>query len=194
MLYLYATHLNAPKDRHTQRKNEHAAAYRLLHDLAEILHLPDAPIVTTHQGRPYFVGMPSVDFSLSHTKELCVCALSYREGEIAPRVGVDAEEAVLYDEEKIAALCARFFGEHEKRYVEESKDHATAFTEVFTRKEAFAKYTGDGLGKHTRGTDTLHPHFEKNENVRFFTYREGNVAVCLCTSHKEAISPPLILI
>ena len=194
MLFLHVKHLEVQKNRQAEREQESAAAHRLLRDLTDELHLPPAPVATTDRGRPFFEGLPFVDFSLAHTSSLAVCALSCRkEGDLAPRVGVDAESRVRYTDEKIAALAARFFGKHEEEAVTQARDKATAFTAVFTRKEAFAKYTGEGLGRHWKGTDTLHPDFEAAHNVRFFTYAENGVTICLCTSRDEEQPPRCVV-
>ena len=189
MLFLRITHLTVQQNKHAQRKAESAAAHRLLAELAEELALPEARIVTASKGRPYFEGLPSVDFNLSHASGLAVCALSHREGAVASRVGVDVEGTVTYTESKIATLTARFFGECERAFVANATDKAIAFTEVFTRKEAFAKYTGEGLGRHWSGTDTLHPDFERTHGVRFFTYPLKGHTLCLCASLEEQAPP-----
>ena len=188
MLFLHVTHLAVQESRHAQREAESAAAHRLLKGLAAELGLPEARIAKTEKGRPFFEGLPTVDFSLSHTAGLAVCALSYSTGASIPRVGVDAESKAPYSDAKITALAARFFGEHEQAHVAAATDKQTAFTEVFVRKEAFAKYTGEGLARHWGGTDTLHPDFEHTQGVRFFAYQENNIHICLCAP--EGAEPP----
>ena len=193
MLFLHVTHLAVQQNRRERHGAESAAAHRLLEALMAELHLPPAPVRTTSKGRPYLEGLPFVDFSLAHTKGLAVCALAHQADGSAPRVGVDAEGIVAYSEAKIEALAARFFGEHERAFVARSTDKPAAFTEVFTRKEAFAKYTGEGLGRHWGGTDTLHPDFEHTHGVHFFTYLQNGIAICLCTSESEEAAPPCIV-
>jgi len=183
MLILHSTHVSkTPGGRREVRAKASAAAYTLLHDLTDALHLPTAPLAVTDRGRPYFEGLTAVDFSIAHTNTLAVCALAYRQEDFAPRVGVDVETRTAYGDEKITAFAKRFFAAHEQAYVLGATDRAAAFTEVFTKKEAFAKWTGVGLGKHLSATDTLCPRFEEVTGVRFYQYREGDVFICLCVS------------
>ena len=48
-----------------------------------------------------------------------------------------------YSDTKIKQFSLRFFGKHEQDYIEHATDRQVAFTEVFVRKEAYAKYCGD---------------------------------------------------
>ena len=183
MLILHASCLPAdPEGRGVARAAQSAAAKRLLCEVADALHLPSAPITVTDRGRPYFEGLSNVDFSLTHTKGLAVCALQQRQSDPPPRLGIDAEVLTDFDDAKIGAFSLRFFGKHEQAYLEGASDRPAAFTEIFVRKESYAKYVGDGLGKHLSATDTMHPDFEKSVGVRFYSYRKNGCFICLCVS------------
>ena len=165
-------------------KAQSEAAHALLFEIVQALNLPHSPIVTAEKGRPYFKDLPTVDFSLAHTDGFAICALQSCNNGTRPRVGVDAEKKTHYSDAKIKSFSLRFFGKHEQDYIEHAADRQAAFTEVFVRKEAYAKYCGDGLGAHLSKTDTMAPQFEKSKGVRFFSCLEKNIFVSLCLSRE----------
>ena len=154
-----------------------ATAHALLQELLAQLSLPYT-LKTSAAGRPSLKDIPTVDFNLSHTDTLAVCALL--QGENAPRVGVDAEDTATLSSERAEALAARFFAPCEQKALAEARDKITCFTRIFTKKEAYAKYCGNGLGAHLRSTDTMQKDFESKARVRFYTYREGATLITLC--------------
>jgi 4'-phosphopantetheinyl transferase len=89
-------------------------------------------------GKPL---LPDLDFNLSHCEDLALVAVSR-----GSRVGVDVERVrVLKD---AAELVARFFspGEHAAYEKLPPADQPQAFFNLWTRKEAWLKATGDGIG------------------------------------------------
>lgn len=166
-----------------------AAARALLSDLLRQAGQCKAEIVRTETGRPYFKECPWLDFSLSHTTGLVVCALAVGAGAgVAPRVGVDVESPV--NEEKAVRLANRFFQPAEKEYLRASGDIPRAFAEIFTAKEAYGKYLGDGLAVHL-GDDTARADFAENAKIWFFRYRVGGYCITLCQS--KGLPPPEIV-
>lgn len=187
MLVLHRVHVPSRKgltaaERREARAAQSAAAHRLLNDVLGKLGIPPSPLLKTKEGRPYFKDLPLVDFNLSHTEGLAVCALWQAEQAQSPRVGVDTERLTHFEGDKIEAFADRFFAPAERRFVLTARDQRAAFTQVFVQKEAFAKYRGTGLGAHLSQTDTCAPDFEKENGVRFYTYREGNHFISLCVS------------
>ncbi len=182
MLILHSICLPPSKRGAEARTAQSAAAHKLLDEVAAALRLPNAPVVTTDKGRPYFEGLSNVDFSLTHTSSLAACALQCSEGKNPPRIGIDAEVLTSLSDAKITAFSLRFFGKHEQDYLEHAADRRAAFTEIFVRKEAYAKQVGNGLGKHLSATDTGHPDFEQTAGVRFYKYRRKDIFICLCVS------------
>ena len=105
----------------------------------------DIEICRTEKGKPYLPEIP-VEFSVSHTGDLWVCLMSEGNGP----VGVDIQQVKPYSYEKIAA---RYYTENEQGYV--AQNGADGFFEIWTRKEAYAKYTGQGIGKYLAEINTL---------------------------------------
>lgn len=170
-------------------REQSAAAHELLSAMLQKAGIGETPQVETPEGRPYFPAHPEVDFNLSHTKGMVVCALAVGTVQAPPRIGVDAEGA-LRDLEKAARLARRFFGEEELRYFESAVEKGVAFAEIFTAKEAYGKYVGDGLAVHL-ADDTWNPGFAETTKTAFFRYRVGTYCLTLC--QKAEMEPPIVL-
>lgn len=94
-------------------------------------------IVRMEKGKPYFKDVPGLHFNLSHSGDFLLCALSNRP------VGVDVECL----RPRGAALPQyALTAEEYASYVEKGGDWLAFYT-LWTKKEAWAKYTGEGLGK-----------------------------------------------
>jgi 4'-phosphopantetheinyl transferase len=81
--------------------------------------------------KPFLTEYPGFHFSVSHTRGLLVIAVSDRE------VGVDAEKL----RPVRMKVADRFFTPHERGSITSQEDFFT----VWTRKEAYLKYTGTGI-------------------------------------------------
>ena len=92
----------------------------------------------TEKGKPYFAGAPGIRFSLSHTRGAVLCAVSGTE------VGCDIEDPERKtDVEKLAHMV---LSEQEKGCTDRPD-----FFRIWTRKEAYSKYTGNGLAENYAG-------------------------------------------
>ena len=89
-----------------------------------------------YHGKPFLPGHPDIHFNLSHCGRAAMCAVSD-----AP-VGCDIESVV---ESLDMDLCRRCFNEQETDFILRSDSPCLAFTELWTRKEAYLKLTGEGL-------------------------------------------------
>ena len=89
----------------------------------------------TDLGKPFFPTLPQVQFSISHSKSFILCALSDRS------VGVDLEE--IRPRRDTLPKYALTEGEF-TRYQSMGGDWPAFYT-LWTRKEAWCKYTGQGL-------------------------------------------------
>ncbi len=86
------------------------------------------------QGKPYVRELPEVHFSISHSGDVWVCAVSGTE------VGLDLQIRYAGDGEKLAR---RFFHPSEIRWLEQ---HGfDEFSRLWAYKESYVKYTGAGL-------------------------------------------------
>lgn len=127
-------------------------------------------IYRTEKGKPYFNEIP-VEFSVSHTEDMWVCLIS----EDKYPVGVDIQKIKELKQKRVAG---RYFTDDEKSYMQENGD--SAFFRIWTRKEAYAKFTGRGLTKELKEISTLN-----NREVEFvdFDLKAGIKGSC-CVKEK----------
>ena len=95
------------------------------------------------QGKPYLIDYPGIYFSLSHSGNMAVLAISDRE------VGIDVQERRGYQEK----VMKRFYHESEIAVIEaisDSAEKANCFYQMWTAKEAYIKFTGKGMGQDLR--------------------------------------------
>jgi len=152
------------------REEQSAIARKMLADAWKEHGHALPPICTDDAGRPYLAELPHVDFNITHTAGLVMLALSLApEGQIAPRVGIDAQHTNETSPTRVKRLAARFFAPNELEFFRVQGETVRAFATVFTRKEAFAKCRGDGLARNLRTTDTMQADFESIQRVCFTT-------------------------
>lgn len=87
-------------------------------------------------GKPFLADHPDIHFNLSHCPRAALCILSGEE------VGCDIEavpDTLDWD------VCRHCFNEAEQDSIRNSANPLLAFTEHWTRKEAYLKWTGEGL-------------------------------------------------
>ena len=104
----------------------------------------------TETGRPFLTDRSDVDFNVSHTDGMIVCAV---ETDATPRVGVDMERVVGRTASEMARIAKRWFTEAECARLRDDPSERT-FLEIWTAKEAAAKWDGRGL-RALRGIDTV---------------------------------------
>lgn len=105
------------------------------------------PLERTPSGKPYFPGHPHLHFNLSHSGPLLLCALSDFP------VGVDIERVRPRRPE--LPRCA-LTGPEYARYLSLGADWPAFYT-LWTRKEAWCKYTGLGLQNQWNQTPPENP-------------------------------------
>lgn len=95
------------------------------------------------QGKPYLKDYPDVHFSLSHSGNIAVLAISDSE------IGIDVQERRGYQEK----VMKRFYHKSEIAIIEAISDSAekvNCFYQMWTAKEAYIKFTGKGMGQDLR--------------------------------------------
>ncbi len=99
------------------------------------------PLVATGaHGKPHVVGCPSFNYNISHGGDWVVLAWDHRP------VGIDVEP--LDEARDVRSLAARFFTPDEQAHIAAAPTHTAAcnrFYALWTAKESYLKYTGDGL-------------------------------------------------
>ena len=171
---------------HKIGKNEKNALLSL--SALSLLHRAGAvgTLAYGENGRPYFCDR-MCDFSITHTQNHVFCAII--DGEEPTRIGIDAEELGRPDFSNLEEMAARWFGENEQTVFSASPTKET-FLRLWTRKEAYVKYTGEGL-KALSKVDTVS--LEAEGEIRFFDYRAGDILISLCVPHDVDVPQNIVL-
>ena len=86
-------------------------------------------------GKPYITNYEGIYFNISHCNEAVAVAVSNRE------VGIDVEGRRKFSD----TLLQRALSDDEQKVVRNSDDPQKDFACIWTRKEAWFKYTGTGI-------------------------------------------------
>ena len=100
-------------------------------------------IIRRKNGKPCFSFSGAPHFSLSHSGDYAMCALSETE------IGCDIEEIKASDKYD-NAVAKRFFTNQEAEHISLLKSHHAQFCEfyrIWTKKESFLKLTGEGFAR-----------------------------------------------
>lgn len=120
------------------------AVYRLLQEALEkeygIIQPPE--LAFGPQGKPFLRNYPQIHFNLSHCPGAALCVV----GDAPLGCDIERVEGCL-DE----ALCRQCCSQEEMEAILRAENPPLAFCLLWTRKEAFLKYTGEGLTDHLPG-------------------------------------------
>lgn len=86
-------------------------------------------------GKPYLADYPDVHFNISHSGQYVVCIVCDRP------VGIDIQEIAPYRPEVAASVCNLT----EMAQLNVSAEREREFAQIWAKKEAFVKLTGDGI-------------------------------------------------
>ena len=118
------------------------------------------------------LGKPYIDYPLyigvTHTDSVVIVAIDEKS------FGIDAEN-IARSMQRQDSIAGRFFTENERRFVEKSADKESAFLEIWVKKEAYVKFTGEGVPAMKNCDVTLLSGFERIENDRnliIYIYKE----------------------
>ena len=102
-------------------------------------YVSDIEISYTDNGKGYIEGDDNIYYSISHSKDTCVCAIA------DVPVGIDIQEKRKVREN----VAKRFFHDKDNEYIYEAKDdeneYIDRFIKVWTVKESYIKLTGRGI-------------------------------------------------
>ena len=127
----------ALKFRHESGQRLSLAVYLLLMDgLRKEYEIVEPPVFDySPEGKPYIAARPDIHFSLSHSGNVALCALSDQP------VGADVEVP-----RKISpSLIAYTMNDLEQEQINASANPVMKFLYFWTRKEALLKLTGEGI-------------------------------------------------
>ncbi len=146
-------------------KREALAAELLRARLLGAVGAVDEPVSEGEHGKPYLPNRPDVKYNMSHSGSLAAGILMTDADGL--EVGVDVEHVRREGrEERIPRIMRRAFTEREKAAVDAAEDPILEFYLIWSRKESYIKYTGEGLSRSLTSVDTT----EKQEGVTVRTF------------------------
>ncbi len=156
-------------------------------------------LVREDGDKPYFPDLPQVYFSVSHSFSVWACAFSDEP------VGLDLEMPALRWQkgadggaEKAArqrdALARRYFTEEEQAYAKEGG--ADGFFRIWVRKEAYLKYTGQGISGGLGSINLVKDGqlLETANGVYFAELDLGPDVIAAVCSWKNCLGEPLLTV
>ena len=131
--------------------------------VAEILNIDkskinelDLSLEEGEHGKPFFANeeLKNIHFSISHSGKYWAIAFAGSE------IGLDIEDVLTrkHNIERYNKISERFFTHDEISYIQSFKneqDATLAFFRIWTRKEAFLKFTGEGISRQLNEFSTL---------------------------------------
>ena len=124
-------------------------------------------ILLGEHGKPY-VDDKALCFSVSHSGRIAAVAADDME------IGLDVEQL---PEENRLRIADRFFHPEERAYVAAAQDQRRAFCEIWTRKEAYLKMTGEGITTDLTAFDTV----SSPLSAQMFTTAVDHCCLSLCS-------------
>ncbi len=128
-------------------------------------------------GRPFFRQAPDVHFSISHSGAFWACALG------ASPVGLDIQQQISCD---VSRLSRRFFHPREDSTLAAVEYALPAFFEIWTAKESFIKYTGEGILSGLDTFDVTAP-LPQGAQLRPLSAPPG-YSMCLCAALVDEVT------
>lgn len=127
-------------------------------------------------GKPFFKNCP-IKFSLSHSGEYAVCAVSYVD------VGIDAEKCG--DTKNVQEIAKRYFTAAEYEYVKNG-DAKIRFFDLWTKKESVLKAIGTGIAGGLKTYEVLGDEITVGDTKFYFSEISGyeNMSITVCAEEK----------
>ncbi len=169
-LYVYHGYQGGAEGRRRTEALVRRAAEQYIREERLNLGTVSGTILRTENGKPYFKEVP-IQFSVSHTGSLWVCLMD------EDPVGVDIQQMRKCRSEKIAG---RYYTPDEREYMEAMGE--SGFFRIWTRKEAYVKFTGEGINESMKNFSTL-----RGRGAEFvdFDIQEGVKGACCMREKRE---------
>lgn len=138
------------------------------------IHTSDLLFEYGRYGKPHLQNMNDYHFSVSHTDNMIAFASS------SDKIGIDIETSDRNDISFIETADL-YFTSGEAEYIKNNAYPETSFFEIWTRKEAYVKCSGRGLGQSLDSFDVL----QKSDKYNMFTLNQRNFIMSVCCSNKH---------
>ncbi len=132
------------------------------------------------KGRPYLNGV-NLDFSISHSHGVAVCAVDQPMDGSVSRIGVDVEKVRGRSMDSMNRTAARWFTEKERNLFSKCPQEVD-FLRIWTGKEAVCKRSGEGISEVSRCDITDLP-----QQLCLTVYQFQDVVISLC--HRADTAP-----
>ena len=140
---------------------------------------PDLKIVRQQYKKPFFENVPWLHFSVSHSADVWVLAIS------TLPVGIDTE---YHRDCDMAGITKRFFHPQEQLILE--KDGYASFFRIWTAKESYVKFAGTGITDNFSSFSVADNkgliHSLGHVQFHFPTF-DDQYTLCLCTQSKGTV-------
>ena len=154
-------------------KSEHHKSADTDELIRESIHREFTPcgeiiVKKTEKGKPY-VNLPC-HVGVTHTDKIVIIGVDDK------NFGIDCEDLTRNIHRK-EQICEKYFTQNERSFIDGSTDKNTAFLETWVKKEAYVKFTGEGLSGMKNCDVTTLSGFEKIENNRnliIYIYKGNN--------------------
>ena len=169
---LYYIFLSQQETELSQKTISEMAQKSLLTIASDDLQLPveDICIERGEYGKPYIKDHEEWQFNISHTDGLIVIAVAD-----CP-IGIDVEKI----REPDYRIAKRFFTKAENEYIgSDIEGRDVRFFEIWTKKEAYIKYIGKGLGEPLGNFDVT----SMPEMYQTLRVGEYILTLCQCAVH-----------
>lgn len=147
-------------ENYPEKEKRHIAIETVIRDF---LDNEKVKVLYTDKGKPYLEGLPNERYiSITTTGKVMLCVFSDKP------VGIDGEHLGRFGPDNktdYTSLAERFFTEEEAEYVRDGEGETMRFVRIWTRKEAYVKYTGKGL--------VDFPNFSVTDGERFYAKING---------------------
>ncbi|WP_029231145.1 4'-phosphopantetheinyl transferase family protein [Butyrivibrio sp. VCB2006] len=152
----------------------------------EKLGMTDAVIVEGEDKKPYIQGATDVEFNLSHSGDLVVCAFS------DACVGIDVQKTKSFNRKLVNFV----YKDEEIKYIkyrsETQFDMDLLCTKMWTMKESVMKYYGKGLSMDPRiifldqeHDNRVYHNGELLENIHFTGYEQEGYYITVCSEYEN---------
>jgi 4'-phosphopantetheinyl transferase len=137
-------------------------------------YIPENPaILKDSHGKPYLRDYPEIQFNLTHSEEMALCALT-----IDIPLGIDVEYT--NKSHDILGISEKFFAREEFLNIQSSENPQQLFFQYWTRKEAYLKAKGIGI---VNGLDQKIP--DEVEIHDFIPAPNYTASLCLLTKGND---------
>ena len=102
------------------------------------------PIIKDIYDKNGIIADTKVNFSLSHSDNIIICAVTYF------NIGIDCQKKNIHDADRCKKIAKRFYSVEENIFLDAQKSdvlYIDNFFEIWTKKEAYIKYTGKGFAE-----------------------------------------------